>query len=54
MKQVLISLIVILAAFNSLLANPTAKRYEETTWNVIRERLFNGENANAYRFDPHR
>ncbi|WP_162418615.1 sensor histidine kinase [Cyclobacterium roseum] len=51
MKQVLISLIVILAAFNSLLANPTTKPYEETTWNVIRERLFNGENANAYRFE---
>ncbi|MBD3631153.1 histidine kinase [Cyclobacterium sp.] len=32
-------------------ANPTTKPYEETTWNVIRERLFNGENANAYRFE---
>ena len=51
MKQVLFSLIVIVASFNSLQAKLTTNPYEETTWNVIRERLFNGENANAYRFE---
>lgn len=52
MKQVLFSLILLLlASFNFLQANQTSKPYEETTWNVIRERLFNGENVNAYRFE---
>lgn len=52
MKQVLFSLILLLlASFNFLQANQTTKPYEETTWNVIRERLFNGENVNAYRFE---
>jgi sensor histidine kinase YesM len=51
MKQLLLILIVIFASFNSLQAKPTQKPYEGTTWNVIRERLFNGENSNAYRFE---
>ncbi|WP_439484289.1 sensor histidine kinase [Cyclobacterium plantarum] len=51
MQQLLFSLIVLVATFNSMQANPTTKPYEETTWNVIRERLFNGENANAFRFE---
>lgn len=52
MKQVLFSLtLLLLSSFHFLQANPTTKPYEETTWNVIRERLINGENAKAYRFE---
>jgi len=51
MKQLLFILIVILASFNSLEAKPTQNPYEATTWNVIRERLFNGENSKAHRFE---
>lgn len=52
MKQVLFSLtLLLLSSFHFLQAKPTRNPYEETTWNVIRERLFNGENAKAYRFE---
>lgn len=51
MKQLIFNLVVIFASLNSLEAKPTTHSYEETTWNVIRERLFNGENSNAYRFE---
>ncbi len=63
MKQMLFSLLIVLASFSSLRANPTetpssnptetptASPYEGTAWNVIRERLFNGENSKAFRFE---
>ncbi len=51
MKQLLFSLIVILASLNSLQAKPTTNPYEGTSWNIIRERLFNGENSKAFRFE---
>ncbi|WP_167610643.1 sensor histidine kinase [Maribellus sediminis] len=50
MKQLLFILLVVLTSLNSSYAqqeNPL----EETTWNVIRERLFSGENPKAYRFE---
>uniref|UniRef100_UPI0032168BCD sensor histidine kinase n=1 Tax=uncultured Draconibacterium sp. TaxID=1573823 RepID=UPI0032168BCD len=50
MKQLLIILISILFGINTLQAqekNP----YEETTWNVIRERLFSGKNTNVFRYE---
>ncbi|MBD8487697.1 histidine kinase [Echinicola sp. CAU 1574] len=51
MKQTLLFIIVILSGLNLTLAHPSQSSFEETTWNVIRERLFNGENAKAYRFE---
>ncbi|WP_319500163.1 histidine kinase [uncultured Draconibacterium sp.] len=51
MKQLLFFLIVIFVAHNPSKAQPSNSPFEGTTWNVIRERLFNGENAQAYRFE---
>ncbi len=51
MKQLLLFIVVILASLNLSQAHPSQSPFEETTWNVIRERLFNGENAKAYRFE---
>ncbi len=50
MKQLLFTLILFLSGINILQAQES-NPYEETTWNVIRERLFNGENSKAYRFE---
>jgi two-component system, LytTR family, sensor kinase len=50
MKQLLFILISILFGLNHLQAQET-NPIEETTWNVIRERLFNGENSKALRFE---
>jgi sensor histidine kinase YesM len=50
MKQLLFTLILFLSGINILLAQET-NSIEETTWNVIRERLFSGENSKAYRFE---
>lgn len=50
MKQLLFALILLLSGFNFIQAQES-NPYEETTWNVIRERLFNGENSKAYRFE---
>ncbi|UCS95525.1 histidine kinase [Echinicola marina] len=51
MKQLLLFLVVILASLNLSQAHPAQSPFEETTWNVIRERLFNGDNSKAYRFE---
>ena len=50
MKQLLFTIILFLSGINILQAQES-NPYEETTWNVIRERLFNGENSKAYRFE---
>ncbi len=50
MKQLLFILLTFISTLNTLLAQE-AHPYEKTSWNVIRERLFNGENSNAYRFE---
>ncbi|MGE0019582.1 MAG: sensor histidine kinase [Draconibacterium sp.] len=50
MKQLLFTLILFLSGINILHAQET-NSIEETTWNVIRERLFSGENSKAYRFE---
>lgn len=50
MKQLLIILLTFTATLNTLFAQD-AHPYENTTWNVIRERLFNGENSKADRFE---
>jgi len=50
MKQLLFTLILFLSGINILQAQET-NSIEETTWNVIRERLFSGENTKAYRFE---
>jgi two-component system LytT family sensor kinase len=50
MKQLLLILILFLIGLNILQAQEK-KSYEETTWNVIRERLFNGNNPKACRFE---
>lgn len=50
MKQLLFTLILFLSGINILQAQES-NPYEETTWNVIRERLFSGENSKAYRFE---
>ena len=49
MKQLLFAIIT-LFIFNTSLAQDV-KPYEQTTWNVIRERLFSGENSKAFRFE---
>nr|WP_321405585.1 histidine kinase [uncultured Carboxylicivirga sp.] len=43
-------LIALLFSSNVLCAEDLSI-YDNTTWNVIRERLFNGENTKAYRFE---
>jgi hypothetical protein len=50
MKQLLFTLILILSEINILQAQDS-NSIEETTWNVIRERLFSGENSNVIRFE---
>ncbi|MDO8951713.1 MAG: hypothetical protein Q7U86_03755, partial [Draconibacterium sp.] len=50
MKQLLFTLILILSGINILQAQDSYS-IEETTWNVIRERLFSGENSNVIRFE---
>lgn len=50
MKQLLFILLLLFTALNTIHAED-ARLYDETSWNVIRERLFNGENAKAYRFE---
>ncbi len=50
MKQLLFMLISILIGLNTLLAQET-NPIEETTWNVIRERLFGENNSKAFRFE---
>jgi sensor histidine kinase YesM len=50
MKQLLFTLILFLSGINIIQAQET-NSIEETTWNVIRERLFSGENSKAYRFE---
>ena len=50
MKQLLFALILFLSGFNFVQAQEY-NSIEETTWNVIRERLFSGENSKAYRFE---
>jgi hypothetical protein len=50
MKQLLFMLILILFGFNIVLAQET-NPIEDTSWNVIRERLFSGENSKAFRFE---
>lgn len=50
MKQLLFTLILFLSGFSFVQAQET-NFSEETTWNVIRERLFNGENSKAFRFE---
>ena len=49
MKQLLFAIIT-LFIFNTSLAQDV-NPYEQTTWNVIRERLFSGENSKAFRFE---
>lgn len=50
MKQLLFILLTFITTLNTSLAQEVHP-YENTTWNVIRERLFNGENSKAYRFE---
>jgi anti-sigma regulatory factor (Ser/Thr protein kinase) len=50
MKQLLIIFISILIGVNILQAQE-ANPYDRTSWNVIQERLFNGENAHVFRFE---
>ncbi len=50
MKQLLFLLFSILIGLNTLHAQET-NPIEETTWNVIRERLFNGENSHIIRYE---
>lgn len=50
MKQLLNILLTLFITLNTLNAQDV-NPYEETTWNVIRERLFNGENSKAYQFE---
>lgn len=50
MKQLLFTLILFLSGINILQAQET-NPIEETTWNVIRERLFNGKNSKVFRFE---
>lgn len=50
MKQLLLISISLLFSINILQAKEE-KSLEETTWNVIRERLFSGKNSKAYRFE---
>jgi two-component system, LytTR family, sensor kinase len=50
MKQLLFTIILFLSGINILQAQET-NSIEETTWNVIRERLFSGENSNVIRFE---
>jgi len=52
MKQWLLVLIVLVTALHPLYAEDAQTwANNETAWNVIRERLFNGENSKAYRFE---
>lgn len=50
MKQLLFILIAILLIQNTSPGQGT-NPYDKTTWNVIRERLFSGENSKACRFE---
>ena len=50
MKQLLFILLSLITPLNTLHAED-ACQYNGTSWNIIRERLFNGENSNAYRFE---
>jgi sensor histidine kinase YesM len=50
MKQLLFLLILILFRLSALHAQET-NPIEDTSWNVIRERLFSGENSKAFRFE---
>lgn len=49
MKQLLFTLILFLSGI--ILQAQESNSIEETTWNVIRERLFSGENSLAFRFE---
>lgn len=50
MKQLLFTLILFLLGIN-ILQSQESDSIEETTWNVIRERLLSGENSNVIRFE---
>ncbi len=50
MKQLLFIVLIALTSFSACFAQDE-EPWEETTWNTIRERLFNGENSRAYRFE---
>ena len=49
MKQLLFTIVTLVTINTSLVQD--VKPYEQTTWNVIRERLFSGENSKAFRFE---
>ncbi|WP_340112142.1 sensor histidine kinase [Maribellus mangrovi] len=49
MKQLLFFLIIFLFTSHSFQVQ-ARNNYDETTWNTIRERLFDGTNSRAYRF----
>ena len=49
MKQLLFIVLLALTSFSTSLAQ-NEEPWEETTWNTIRERLFNGTNSKAFRF----
>jgi len=50
MKQLLFTLILLISGISIIQAQESISN-EETTWNVIRERLFSGENSKAFRFE---
>lgn len=50
MKQLLFTLLAFITFLNTVRAEDSHP-FEGTSWNIIRERLFNGENSNAYRFE---
>ncbi|NQU88497.1 MAG: histidine kinase [Mariniphaga sp.] len=49
-RLILITIFFFLASLLNLQAQEKF-RYEETTWRIIRERLFNGTNTHAYRYE---
>lgn len=50
MKQLLFVITFLIAGLITIDAQE-ANHYEETTWNIIRERLFNGKNPKAFRYE---
>ncbi len=50
MRQLLFILFVFITHISTSYANDDHS-YDDTAWNVIRERLFNGENTKAFRFE---
>jgi len=51
MKQLLFIIFTLLITLPNTSYAQGVNPYEKTTWNVIRERLFNGENSKAFKFE---